>query len=299
MKILVSGATGLIGSVLGAACLRDGHEVVQLVRKRDIRNGVFWDPEQGVIDAAKLEGFDAVVHLAGESIAAGRWTASRKARILSSRVKGTTLLSSTLAKLQRPPQVLVSASAIGYYGNRGDEVLKEDSAPGADFLAEVCKQWEASTQVAASAGIRVVNIRSGIVLAKQGGALPKMVLPFKLGVGGRIGTGRQYMSWIALEDEVEAILHCIGRAEVRGAVNFVSPSPVTNAEFTKVLGRVLSRPTLFPLPAFAARLVLGEMADALLLSSQRVEPVKLAATGYRFRHTNLEAALRSVLRAGT
>jgi uncharacterized protein (TIGR01777 family) len=192
--------------------------------------------------------------------------------------------------------VLVSASAIGYYGDRGNETLREDSSPGTDFLADVCRQWEASAEAAARAGIRVVFLRSGIVLAKNGGALPKMVFPFKLGVGGKIGSGRQYMSWIALEDEVQAILHCIQNPEVRGPVNAVGPSAATNLEFTRALGRALSRPTLFPLPAFAARLMLGEMADALLLASQRVEPARLQASGFQFRNTDLEQTLKKILR---
>ena len=297
MKILVSGATGLIGTAFGAAASREGHQLVKLVRRESAQNGsIYWDPSRGLLDGTRLEGFDAVVHLAGESIAAGRWTAAQKSRILDSRVQGTTLLAGTLAKLNRRPQVLLSASAIGYYGNRGDEILSETSAAGSDFLAEVCKQWEASTEAAASAGLRVVHLRSGIVLSRDGGALAKMLLPFKMGVGGKVGSGRQYMSWISLEDEAKAILHCLQNAEIRGPVNAVSPSPVTNAEFTAALGRALSRPAVLPLPAFAARLMLGEMADALLLSSQRVQPAKLTATGFRFRHTNLEETLRATLK---
>jgi uncharacterized protein (TIGR01777 family) len=249
-----------------------------------------------MIDLESIEGFDAVVHLAGENIAARRWTAAQKSKIRDSRVKGTTLLATTLGRLKRPPSVFISASAIGYYGDRGDEQLQETSSPGSDFLANVCKEWEAATEPASRAGVRVVHIRSGIILARDGGALPKIALPFKFGVGGKIGSGRQYMSWIDLDDEVHAILHCLHRTDVRGPVNSVAPSPVTNAEFTKTLGRVLSRPTLFPLPAFAARLMLGEMADALLLSSQRVQPATLLLTDYKFRHTSLEEALRGIFR---
>jgi uncharacterized protein (TIGR01777 family) len=296
MKLLVSGASGLIGSAFVAVASAAGHQIRRLARQQIKDNSIYWDPARGVLDGGAVEGVDAVVHLAGESIAAGRWTAAQKARIRDSRVQGTTLLAGALAKANRPPGVLVSASAVGYYGNRGDEILREDSPPGSDFLADVCKQWEASTRAASSAGIRVVHLRTGVVLAKNGGALPKMAFPFKVGVGGRIGSGRQYMSWIDLEDEVNAILHCIQTVEVRGAVNAVSTSPVTNADFTKVLGRVLSRPTLFPLPATAARLMLGEMADALLLSSQRVEPARLTATGFQFRHRDLEETLRAILR---
>lgn len=294
MKILVSGATGLIGSALAKAAGAAGHSVTALSRKKT-PGSISWDPSTNTLDATALEGFDAVVHLAGESIAAGRWTATRKKRILDSRVQGTRLLANTLAQLQRRPSVMVSASAVGFYGDCGDRILREDSPPGNDFLASVCREWEQATEPASKAGIRVVHLRTGIVLAKEGGALAKMLLPFKMGVGGRIGSGRQYMSWIDLEDEVGVILHCLGRDSVRGPVNSVGPSPVTNAEFTKALGRALSRPTIFPLPAFMARVMLGEMADALLLSSQRVEPAKIQSAGFRFQHTNLEQTLRRIL----
>jgi uncharacterized protein (TIGR01777 family) len=263
--------------------------------RKKIPGSIHWDPSTNTLDAAALEGFDAVVHLAGESIAAGRWTAAQKKRILDSRVQGTRLLANTLAQLQRRPSVMVSASAVGFYGDCGDRILREDSPPGNDFLATVCREWEASTEAATKAGIRVVHLRSGVVLAKEGGALAKMLLPFKMGVGGRIGSGRQYMSWIDLEDEVGVILHCLSHESLRGPVNSVGPSPVTNAEFTKALGRALSRPTIFPLPAFMARVILGEMADALLLSSQRVEPTKIEAAGFRFQHTNLDQTLRRIL----
>jgi uncharacterized protein (TIGR01777 family) len=294
MKILVSGASGLIGSAFSSAASRAGHTVVALVRKKGA--GVFWDPRAGTIDERELEGVEAVVHLAGENIAAGRWNTTRKARILDSRVKGTALLSKAISKMKAPPTVMVSGSAIGIYGDCGDRILKEDSPSGSGFLADVCREWEQATNVASKAGIRVVHLRTGIVLAKGGGALAKMLLPFKLGVGGKIGSGRQYMSWIDLEDEVRVILHCIETPSIQGPVNSVGPSPATNAEFTRTLGRVLSRPTLLPLPAFAARLVLGEMADALLLSSQRVEPAKLLSSGHVFRHTNLEDTLRGILK---
>jgi len=296
MKIVISGSTGLIGSALARAAVAAGHTVAPLVRKRGVPSSIYWDPESGSIDSASLEGTDAVVHLAGESIAARRWTAAQKARILDSRVKGTQLLASSLANLNRKPGVLVSASAIGYYGDCGDRVLTENSPSGSDFLSQVCREWERATTGASNAGIRVIHLRTGIVLSKEGGALPKMVTPFKLGVGGKIGSGAQYMSWIDLEDEVQVILHCVQNGSVQGAVNSVGPSAVTNAEFSKTLGRVLSRPSLFPLPAFMARLMLGEMADALLLSSQRVQPAKLSSSGYAFRHTNLEDTLRGILR---
>jgi uncharacterized protein (TIGR01777 family) len=294
MRLLVSGASGLIGSALTKAASSAGHAVTPLTRKRT-PGAIEWNPSAGVLDATAIEGFDAVVHLAGENIAAARWTAAQKKRILDSRVKGTRLLATTLAQLQRPPAVLVSASAVGFYGDAGDRVLREDSPPGSDFLATVCREWEQATEPASKAGIRVVNLRSGMVLAKEGGALAKMLFPFKMGVGGKIGSGKQYMSWIDLEDEAGVILHCIQKDSIRGPVNSVGPLPVTNSEFTKTLGRVLSRPTLFPLPAFMARVIFGELADGLLLSSQRAEPSKLSKAGFNFRYRNLEDSLRHVL----
>ena len=296
MKIAISGSTGLIGSAFARAAAAAAHTAIPLVRKRGVPSSVYWDPESGVIDSDALEGVDAVVHLAGESIASRRWTAAQKARILESRKKGTELLASTLARLSRRPGVLVSASAIGYYGDCGERILTENSPSGSDFLAEVCREWERATAAASNAGIRVVHLRTGIVLSSAGGALPKMATPFKFFVGGKIGSGAQYMSWIDLEDEVQVILHCIQNGSIQGAVNSVGPSAVTNAEFTRTLGRVMSRPSVFPRPAFMARLMLGEMADALLLSSQRVQPAKLTSTGYAFRHTNLEDTLRKILR---
>jgi uncharacterized protein (TIGR01777 family) len=295
MKILVSGATGLIGSAFVKIANAAGHSTTALTRKK-APGAIPWDPAVGTLDAAAIEGFDAVVHLAGENIAAGRWTTAQKKRILDSRVQGTRLLSNSLAQLQRRPSVMVSASAVGFYGDCGDRLLREDSPPGNDFLANVCREWEQATEAASKAGIRVVHLRSGVVLAKEGGALAKMLPPFKMGVGGKIGSGRQYMSWIDLEDEAGVILHCISRDSMRGPVNSVGPSPVTNLEFTRTLGRVLSRPTVLPLPAFAARLLLGELADGLLLASQRVEPAKLTAEGFVFRHRNLEETLRRILK---
>ena len=237
------------------------------------------------------------MHLAGVNIAAGRWTVRQKARIRDSRAKGTRLLSEALAGLAHPPQVLVSASAVGYYGDRGQEILKEESAPGTDFLAGVCREWEAATQPAAARGVRVVNTRFGMVLSASGGALPKMLTPFRLGLGGVVGSGRQYMPWIALDDVVGVVNHALKVVKLGGAINTVAPQAITNREFTKTLGRVLSRPTVFPVPAFMARLALGEMADALLLSSQRVEPARLLEAGYGFRYPELEGALRHVLRS--
>lgn len=297
MKILVSGSHGLVGRALIRSLTGEGHEVIRLVRRgRSIGSPeVEWHPNQGLIDAEHLEGLDAVVHLAGESIASGRWTEGKKQKIRDSRVKGTELLSKSLARLSRPPATFVCASAIGYYGNRGDEVLTEQSARGDGFLAEVCVEWEKTTAPAAEKGIRIVNARFGIILAADGGALAKMLPPFRMGIGGRIGSGKQWMSWIALDDVVEGIRFGLATETLRGPVNFVAPGPVTNSEFTKTLGRVLSRPTFFPIPAFGVRLAFGEMADALLLSSQRVQPHQLLDSGYSFSFDQLESALRHAI----
>jgi uncharacterized protein (TIGR01777 family) len=300
MHVLVTGSTGLVGSALLPALTHSGHRVTRLVRSQP-RSGeaaVRWDPAAGTVDVAGLVGLDAVVHLAGENIASARWTPEQKAKIRDSRVKGTQLLCQSLAQLAQPPKVLVCASAIGYYGDRGAEVLREDSAPGSGFLAEVCRAWEAATEPAAQKGIRVVRLRIGLVLSATGGALKKMLPPFRMGLGGKIGSGQQYMSWIDLDDLVGAILHALTTEPLAGPVNGVAPNPVTNLEFTKTLGRVLGRPTLFPMPAFAARLAFGEMADALLLASTRVVPTRLSATGFTFRYPQLESALRHVLGKG-
>jgi uncharacterized protein len=298
MNILVSGSTGLVGTALIPALTAGGHEVVRLVRSKSrapSKELFGWDPEANYIDAAGLEGLDAVVHLAGEPIAAGRWNALKKARIRDSRVRGTQLLCEALAHTAKRPLVLICASAIGFYGDRGEEVLTEASPGGNGFLAEVCREWEAATEPARQKGIRVVNTRFGVILSALGGALAKMLSPFKMGVGGIIGSGRQYMSCIALDDVVRAIQHALATASLSGPVNVVSPTPVTNQEFTKTLGRVLGRPTVFPMPAFAARLALGEMADELLLCSARVEPKKLLEGGFQFQYPDLESALRHVL----
>lgn len=300
MKILVSGSHGLVGKALMKSLTDDGHEVIRLVRHEPIFGApeIWWNPGQGRIDVAHLEGLEVVVHLAGESIASGRWTDQKKREILESRVKGTLLLSESLAGLSRPPSVFLCASAIGYYGDRGDELLNEQSAPGNDFLAKVCIEWEGATTAAVEKGIRTVHTRFGIILDDAGGALAKMLTPFRLGIGGKVGSGKQWMSWVAVEDVVSALKFLMGETSTNGPVNFVSPNPVTNAEFTKTLGRVLSRPTLFPIPEFGARLAFGEMADALLLSSQRVEPSVLKSKGFEFRWTTLEAALRHILGHG-
>ena len=297
MKILISGSHGLVGKALIRALVEDGHEVVRLVRSGQTIGEleVEWHPNHGRIDAQRLEGFDAVVHLAGESIASGRWTDEKKRSIRDSRVKGTTLLSETIAQLSQPPAVFISASAIGYYGNRGDEELTETSPPGNDFLASVCVEWEESTQAATKRGIRTILARFGVILDRNGGALAKMLTPFRMGIGGRVGDGQQWMSWIALDDVINALKFLLLDASVHGPVNIVAPNPVTNAEFTKALGRVLSRPTIFPVPVFAARLAFGEVADALLLSSQRVEPAVLTERGFAPYWPRLEPALQHLL----
>ena len=298
MKVLISGSTGLIGSALVSLLTNERHDVVRLVRSAPKSDGseVHWDPESGRIDNAGLEGMDAVVHLAGENIGSGRWTRDKKARIFDSRVKGTRLLCESLANLAQPPKVLVSASAIGYYGDRDEEILNEGSISGFGFLAEVCIEWEIATEPVAQTEIRVVNLRMGIVLSLEGGPLEKMLPPFKMGVGGILGNGRQYMSWISLDDAVGGIHHALVTDSLQGPVNNVAPHPVTNREFTKTLGRVLRRPTLFPLPSFGLRLMFGEeMANELFLSSTRVEPTRLLETGYTFRYPELESALRHVL----
>ena len=295
MNVLISGVTGLIGSAVKRLLAAEGHEVVGLTRRHPPGEGAIgWDPSAGVLDAARLADFHAVVHLAGENIGT-RWTPARKREIRKSRVDGTRLVCERLASLEAPPEVLICASAIGYYGDRGDELLTEESPPGQGFLAEVCQEWEAATEPARQKGIRVVNLRIGVVLSPEGGALPKMLTPFKLGLGGRVGSGRQYWSWIARDDVAGAIRHALLTPALNGPVNATAPHPATNAEFTKVLGRVLGRPTLLPLPAAAARLMLGEAANELLLGSGRILPKRLQESGYEFRYPELDEALRSML----
>jgi uncharacterized protein len=297
MNILVSGATGLVGSALVPALESAGHTVRRLVRQRPLAGSpeVHWDPTGSFDPVGGIEGFDAVVHLAGESVAA-RWTRDRKARILNSRKLGTMTVASAAARSQRPPKVVVSASAVGYYGDRGDELLTEESTPGSDFLADVARQWENALAPASGAGIRTVMLRIGFILSPHGGGLARMLPPFRMGLGGKVGSGRQWMSWISIDDVVGAIQHALATESLWGPVNAVAPHPVTNAEFTRTLGRVLGRPTIFPLPAFAACLAFGEMAKALLLASQRVQPVKLQASGFHFHHPELEGALRELLK---
>lgn len=297
MRVAVSGSGGLIGAEVVSAFSAAGIEVVRLVR-RDPAPGekaVRWDPGKGISDPAGLSGLDAMVHLAGENIAAGRWNAARKAAIRESRVEGTRLLCDALAALPEPPKTLVCASAIGYYGDRGADLLTEESPAGTGFLPDVCREWEAATAPAAKKGIRVVTLRFGVVLTPKGGALSRMLPPFRMGIGGVLGSGKQYVSWIAIDDLSGIVLHVLSNGDLRGPVNAVAPRPVTNREFTEALGRVLSRPTLFPVPAFALRLAVGEMADALLLASARVVPRRLEETGYRFRFPELSGALRHLL----
>jgi uncharacterized protein (TIGR01777 family) len=297
LRVAVTGATGLVGSALVTALLAAGHRVDRVSRRppRPGSTDIQWDPAAGRLDPRALEGVDGVVHLAGESIAAARWTAAAKARIRDSRVAGTRLVAETLARLDRRPRVLVSASAIGYYGHRGSQALIEDSPPGVGFLAEVARAWEAAADPARAAGVRVVHPRLGLVLAGQGGALPRMLVPFRLGLGGPIGDGRQYWSWIALADVIRVVELALALESLAGPVNAVAPAPATNREFTRALGRVLARPTPLPLPAPAVRLLMGEMGQALLLDSARVLPRRLERAGFRFRHPDLEGALRAAL----
>ncbi len=296
MKILVSGSTGLVGTALCQSLSHQKHNVVRLVRRPPSDHSeISWNPTQGELNPTALEGFDAVVHLAGENIAGKRWTPSQKKRIRDSRVLGTSLLSNTLTKLDSPPKVLASASAIGYYGNRGNESLVEAAPPGTGFLPEVSLEWEKATEPAQAHGIRVVHLRYGIILSLLGGALEKMLLPFRLGVGGKLGDGSQYMSWIDLDDAVGATLHALDQEALHGPINMVAPQPVTNKEFTKTLGNVLSRPTIFNAPQFALNLALGEMADDLLFASIRVHPKALLDSGYTFRYVHLEQSLRHLL----
>ncbi len=294
-RVLVSGSSGLVGSALLPALKASGYQVSRLVRRPVIADDeILWNPSQPISPDA-VSGFDAVIHLAGESIV-GRWTEAKKASIRASRIPATTHLAQALAQAGQKPGVFVSASAIGYYGNRGDSVLTEASPFGSGFAAGLAREWEQATEAATQAGVRTVQTRIGIIQSAEGGALKKMLPPFKMGVGGRIGSGRQWMSWIDLHDIVGAIQHIVKTTSLRGPVNLVSPNPVTNADFTKILAGVLHRPAIFPVPAFAARLVFGQMADELLLASQRVEPAKLTASGYSFRFSELRATLANILK---
>ncbi|MGA8307859.1 MAG: TIGR01777 family oxidoreductase [Candidatus Acidiferrales bacterium] len=297
MKILISGGSGLIGTATSAALQGNGHSVVRLVRpgKGAKAGDIQWDPMRATVDVAGLEGVDVVIHLSGAGIADGRWTEARKQILRSSRIDTTRVLVDSLSRLKQKPRVLIVASAIGYYGSRGDEILTESSAIGTDFLALLCRDWEAEASRAAAMGIRTVMLRFGVVLSGKGGALPKMLTPFKLGVGGRLGDGQQWMSWIAIEDVLGIIRHAIANEQVSGPVNVVAPNPVRNGEFTRLLAAMLHRPAIFPAPAFVLRLAMGEMADAVLLSSDRVKPERMLAAGYKFRFEILEPALRAAV----
>jgi uncharacterized protein (TIGR01777 family) len=295
MKIVISGASGLIGTQLVTSLKSSGHEVVQLVRRSAAVGQIMWDPKSGKLDPASLEGCDAVIHLSGAGIGDKRWSDSYRKEILDSRTQTTALLATTIASLQRKPSVFLSGSAIGIYGARGDEQLTETSAHGTGFLADVCEQWEAAAKPAIDAGVRTVFLRTGIVLSPKGGALKKLLPLFRLGVGGKFGNGKQWQSWISMDDEVASIIHLL-TANVSGAVNLTAPQPVTNAEFTKVLAHVVKRPAIVPVPTFAPKILLGgELADALLFTGQRVMPQALTASGYVFKHSTLESALRSLL----
>lgn len=296
MRVLISGASGLLGSALRRALQAAGHETVALVRRPPGANQAQWDPNQP-LDPAKLTDCDAVVHLAGKNIA-GRWTEQFKREVLQSRVRSTLTLATAVAESYRQkgqPRVFLCASGAGYYGSRGDEVLTEESPAGQGFLAEVCKQWEAAACAASEAGVRVVKLRTGVVLASDGGAVKPMLLPFQLGLGGRVGSGQQYWSWISLDDEIGVMLFILQNDSLRGPVNAVGPAPVRNAEFVRALGKALHRPTIFPLPEWVVKTLLGEMGEELLLTSARVIPAKLTAAGYRFSHCDLQQALQAAL----
>ncbi len=293
-RILVSGASGPIGAALLPPLKTQGFAVTRLVRNSASGSDqIVWDPSRP-LSPDLVSGFDAVIHLAGESIV-GRWTDAKKRRILESRAQGTGHLADAAAKASQPPRVFISASAIGFYGNRGDEVLREDSPSGEGFAAEICRQWESATQPAALAGIRTAQMRIGLVMSADGGALPAMLTPFRLGLGGRLGNGRQWWTWVSVRDVVGAIQHVLNHDALSGPVNTVAPNPVTNAEFTRILASVLNRPAIFPMPASAVRLIFGEMGEELFLGSQRVEPAKLVATGYQFQHPDLKNALKEIL----
>ncbi|MBS1255135.1 MAG: Epimerase family protein [Deltaproteobacteria bacterium] len=295
MKVLITGSSGLIGAALTDSLEQEGHEVVRLWCRNFVKDSPDWNPENEIINLEKIRDINAVVHLAGENIADGRWSEKKKDRILSSRVKGTKLLAKYFAKADKKPEVFISASAVGYYGDRGEVIVDEASSAGRGFLADVCVQWEEASNAANEAGIRVANVRFGTVLSTAGGALKKMLLPFKLGAGGVIGSGEQYMSWISINDAVNIIQHILNNDSLRGPINAVTPNAVTNRLFTKTLGKALHRPTIFPLPASVARILFGEMADELLLSSIRIFPGKLVESGYKFQDNDLSESLDKLL----
>ena len=295
--VAITGSTGLVGRALTDSFRQDNWNIIEMVRRQptSFQTQVRWDTDHGIVNPPRLNGTDVFVHLAGENIAGGRWNERRKARIRASRVLGTRSISESLASLDRPPKTFICASAVGFYGDRRDEILKEDSQPGRGFLADVCQEWENACQPAVAAGIRVVNLRIGMVVSRHGGALDAMLLPFKLGLGGKVGSGNQYWSWVALDDLVGIIRHAIKTESLSGPVNAVAPCPVTNRDFTRALGAALDRPTVMPMPAFAARLAIGEMAPALLIASQRVIPERLNETGYPFQFSSIDACLQHEL----
>ena len=292
MKIAIAGASGLVGSALIPSLTHDGAAMTRLVRTTAKAGEIEWHPNQDSLSAQSLEGFDVIINLAGENIAGGRWTDEQKRKIRDSRVSGTHLLSEAIAKMNVKPSAFICASATGIYGDRDDETLDEQSESGGGFLAGVCREWEKACEPAIKAGVRVVNLRLGPILAREGGMLAKLLTPFKMGMGGKVGSGKQYISWVALDDVVTAIKLTISDQSMRGPVNIVSPNPVTNEEFTRTLGHVLNRPTALHMPAFAARLAFGEMADEMLLASQKVLPKKLTSMGFEFKYPELEAAMR-------
>jgi len=292
MKIAIAGASGLVGSALVPSLAAEGAVITRLVRGAPKSGEIEWHPNQDQVTAQLLDGFDVIINLAGENIAAGRWTDEQKRKIRDSRVNGTHLLSEAIAKLETKPSAFICASATGIYGDRDDEILDEQSESGGGFLAGVCREWEKSCEPATKAGVRVVNLRFGPIIAREGGMLAKLLTPFKMGMGGKIGSGKQYISWVAIDDAISAIMLAIHDRSMRGPLNVVSPNPVTNEDLTKALGHVLNRPTALAVPAFAARLAFGEMADEMLLVSQKVMPKKLLAAGFQFEYGQLEPALR-------
>ncbi len=295
MKVAVTGSSGLIGSSLLSYLSKKDVTISKILRENPDDNDISWKPEGGKWNSSFNDGIDGFVHLAGENIASGRWTKAKKERIRSSRVEGTKKLCEHILKLPTPPATFVCASAIGFYGDRGMEFLNESSSRGSGFLPDVCVDWEEATDSISKAGIRVVNVRFGVVLSKDGGALSKMLTPFKMGMGGKVGSGKQYMSWVAIDDVTGAIFHTLTTDMLKGPVNVTAPNPVTNKEFTSILGSVLNRPAVMPMPAFTARLAFGEMANDLLLASTKVAPKKLVESGYSFQYPELENALRHIL----
>jgi uncharacterized protein len=295
MKVAITGASGLVGSALIPVLKSMGAQITRMVRAKPKAGELEWHPNQDEVSAGLLEGFTTFINLAGENIAGGRWTDDQKRKIHDSRIHGTHLLSEAIARLSQKPLVFICASATGIYGDRDDETLDEQSDSGGGFLAGVCREWEKATEPASKAGVRVVHLRFGPILAREGGMLAKLLTPFKMGMGGKVGSGRQYISWIAIEDAIQAIKLAIEDVSIHGALNIVSPNPVTNEEFTKTLGHVLNRPTALAMPAFAARLAFGEMADEMLLASQKVLPKKLIKAGFVFKYPELEPTLKHLL----